>query len=133
MLQFGNDPFSALVRLHSGENVIGEFLREDVIAIGHYPHVEVAVLVLLHCHSDDDSTQRVDLIRQGLDDAWLQNHTGTNRVLIMPILRPALSFQDALFELLVENLLHVEADMADSLWLKTIALRFDKYVVGKQR
>ena len=108
-------------------------MGEDVVAIGHYSHVEVAILVLLHCYSDDDSSQRVDLIRQGLDDALLQNHTGPDHVLIMPILRPALSLQDALFELLVENLLHVEADMADSLWLKTIALRLSEYVVRKKR
>ena len=85
--------------------------------------------MLLHGQSDDDSRQRVDLIRQGLNDAFRQNHTGADHVLIT--LRPALGFLDAQFELLVENLLQVEADVTDGFGLQTIALRFHKYVAWK--
>ena len=51
----------------------------------------------------------------------------------MTTLGLGLSFHDALRELLVENLLNVEANVTDSLGLKTIALRFSEYVIRKKR
>lgn len=62
----------------------------------------------------------------------MQNHTGTDVVLIINTLNVALVIQNYLGELLIQHFLQVEADMADSLGLKTIALRFLKYV-GRQQ
>ena len=58
----------------------------------------------------------------------MQNHTGTNSVLITVILTLALVIQNDLGELLGQHFLQVEANMADSLGLKTIPFRFLKNV-----
>ena len=62
----------------------------------------------------------------------MQNHTGTNDVLVINIFSVALVVLNDLGELLVQDFLHVEADMADSLGLKTIPLGLQEYVVWKQ-
>ena len=62
----------------------------------------------------------------------MQNHTGTDDVLIINTLNVALVIQNYLGELLIQHFLQVEADMADSLGLKTIPLRFLKYVRRQQ-
>lgn len=74
--EFRNKSFSALVRIYAPNNVVGEFLGEDVVAVRHGLHFEAAILVLLDRKSHDDGRQRVDLIRKRPNDARCQILSG---------------------------------------------------------